>query len=65
MKGDIVIMEKTFDDFLNTLTPEKIKSIENEILTNREPKQANLATVDISFSVALKLLNLYHDWLNQ
>ena len=56
---------KNFDDFLKTLSDNEIQSIKNDVLSNREPKSATISIADISFSIALKLLEKYHIWLNQ
>lgn len=56
---------KNFDDFLKSLPADEIQNIKDDILLNREVKPANIATADISFLIALKLLEKYHNWLHQ
>jgi len=57
-------MKKDFNEFLQTISQEEINSIQNDLLNNI--KDDNLFTVErtINLSLTLKLLEKYHNWLN-
>lgn len=57
-------MNKNFNDFVSKLTVEEYEAIRDEILQNREPDSLTYAIPEISFKIALKLLEKYHCWLN-
>lgn len=54
---------KCFQDFLAQMTPEAYESIKLEVLSNRTPTSLTDSIPDISFRIALKLLERYHEWL--
>lgn len=56
---------KTFNDFLATLTPSDISKIKEDVLAKHEPEPATDAIVNLSFEISLKLIEKYHNWLNQ
>ena len=56
---------KTFNDFLATLTASDISKIKEDVLAKHEPEPATDAIVNLSFEISLKLLEKYHNWLNQ
>jgi len=66
-------MAKNFNDFLNTLTPDKISKIINEadksveIFRNQENDRTRLGNQigGISLKITLGLLEEYHKWLHQ
>lgn len=66
-------MAKNFNDFLNTLTPDKISKIINEadksveIFRNQENDRTRLGNQigGISLKITLCLLEEYHKWLHQ
>lgn len=66
-------MIKNFNDFLYSLTPDKISKIVNEanenieILRNQEDGRTNLGDQigGISLNLTLGVLEEYHKWLHQ
>ena len=66
-------MIKNFNDFLYSLTPDKISKIVNEanenieILRNQEDSRTNLGDQigGISLNLTLGVLEEYHKWLHQ
>jgi len=66
-------MIKNFNDFLYSLTPDKISEIVNEanenieILRNQEDGRTNLGDQigGISLNLTLGVLEEYHKWLHQ
>lgn len=66
-------MAKNFNDFLNTLTPDKISKIINEadksveIFRNQENDRTRLGNQigGISLKITLGVLEEYHKWLHQ
>ena len=66
---------KNYDEFLKTLTPDvilKIKTdcaamtnmVENSSVTSKATYQVNQSFIQ-SFNIAVELLRLYHEWLNE
>ena len=55
---------KDFQEFISTLTPETYENIKKEIFEDREPASLTDSIPEISFKMSLKLLEMYHDWLN-
>lgn len=56
---------KTFNDFLATLTSSDISKIKEDVLAKHESESTTDAIVNLSFEISLKLLEKYHNWLNQ
>lgn len=63
-------MPKDFDDFLKTLTPELIKDINirvssnvnDSLFENTFSDEKDTQIIATSFSCAVELLRLYHEW---
>ena len=63
-------MPKDFDDFLKTLTPELIKDISSRVSSNVNDSlfennfsdEKDTQIIATSFSCAVELLRLYHEW---
>lgn len=57
-------MNKNFNEFLQTISQEEINSIQNDLLNNIEDD--NVVTIErtLNLSLTLKLLEKYHNWLN-
>lgn len=63
-------MPKDFDDFLKTLTPELIKDISihvssnvnDSLFENTFSDEKDTQIIATSFSCAVELLRLYHEW---
>lgn len=63
---------KNFDDFLNSITPEQMKNLQNRMDESvRRSMEANNGKLPIAdqigfFSLqgSIELLRLYHDWMN-
>lgn len=63
-------MPKDFDDFLKTLTPELIKDISirvssnvnDSLFENTFSNEKDTQIIATSFSCAVELLRLYHEW---
>lgn len=55
---------KSFNEFVSKITNEEYETIRDDILQNREPGSLTNAIPEISFKIALKLLEKYHSWLN-
>lgn len=63
-------MPKDFDDFLKTLTPELIKDISirvssnvnDSLFENTFSDEKDIQIIATSFSCAVELLRLYHEW---
>lgn len=56
---------KDFNTFVSQITPDEYESMRDDILQNREPSSVTYAIPEISFKMALKLLEKYHNWLNE
>lgn len=55
---------KSFENFISSLKPEDIEQIKADVLKNHTPESATNAIVNMSFEISLKLLEKYHNWLN-
>lgn len=55
---------KSFDNFISSLKPDEIEQIKADVLKNHVPESATNAIVNLSFEISLKLLERYHQWLN-
>ena len=55
---------KDFKEFVEQITPEDYEAMRDDILNNRTPCSTTHAIPEISFKMALKLLEKYHAWLN-
>lgn len=57
-------MKKDFNGFLQTISQEEINSIQNDLLNNIEDDNVFTAERTLNLSLTLKLLEKYHNWLN-
>lgn len=57
-------MNKDFNEFLQTISQEEINSIQNDILNKIEDDNVFTAERTLNLSLTLKLLEKYHNWLN-
>lgn len=55
---------KSFEQFLSSLPQEEISKIKADVLATHTPEPATDAIVNLSFEISLKLLEKYHNWLN-
>lgn len=55
---------KSFEQFLDSLSQEEISRIKADVLASHTPEPATDTIVNLSFEISLKLLEKYHDWLN-
>ena len=54
---------KKYQDFLSQITPEVYEFIKQDVLSNRTPASLTDSIPEISFQITLKLLEHYHEWL--
>lgn len=54
---------KNFEEFISLITPEEYESMRADIMENRTPCSSSYALPEISFIMSMKLLEKYHDWL--
>lgn len=57
-------MNKNFNEFLQTISQEEINSIQNDLLNNIEDDNVFTIERTLNLSLTLKLLEKYHNWLN-
>ena len=53
-----------FSKFRETITPEEYAKILDKVYFRHEPKSLSQSLPEISFLIALELLERYHNWLN-